>query len=318
VSGSGKSSVVRHLLKNAAEQAVKKAHKEPLLYAGAKFYGLSQFDKVITIDQSPIGQTARADVSTYTELQPLIRSHFASLPHASIKGLKPGHFSPNHLRGMCRTCWGLGYKNIDLQFLPPVQIPCMACKGFRLNPISLEVLYKGKNFGQILQMRIEEAAVWFSEIPRIAKRLDVLMSVGLSYLQLGQEVATLSGGEAQRLRLSRELSKRDTGKTLYLIDEPTVGLHSEDTAKLLPIFHRLADRGNTLVVIEHNVDVMVNADYLIDLGPDAGEEGGRIMAMGTPEEVALAPYSKTAPFLKERLKGLKKDKPNSRAAAKQR
>ncbi|HEY4255280.1 MAG TPA: excinuclease ABC subunit UvrA [Chlamydiales bacterium] len=318
VSGSGKSSLARHLLKIAAETAVRKAHKEPLVYLGTKFYGLSRFDKVITIDQTPIGQTARADVSTYTELQPLIRSHFASLTLAEMKGLKPGHFSPNHKRGMCRTCWGLGYKNVDLQFLPPVQVPCDACKGFRLNPISLEVLYKGKNFGQILRMRIEEAMVWFSEIPRIAKRLDILASVGLSYLQLGQEVATLSGGEAQRLRLSRELSKRDTGKTLYLIDEPTVGLHSEDTAKLLPIFHRLADRGNTLVIIEHNVDVIVNADHVIDLGPDAGENGGVVMAVGTPEEVALSTTSKTAPFLRERLKLEKTRKPSARVAAKQR
>ena len=300
VSGSGKSSLIRHLLKPAAELASRKKHKEPLVLHNTQFYGLT-FDKVITIDQSPIGQTARADVSTYTELQPLIRSHFAQMPQAAIKGLKPGHFSPNHLRGMCRTCWGLGYRNVDLQFLPPVQVPCDACKGYRLNPVSLEVQYKGKNFGQVLQLCVEEALVWFSEIPRIVKRLETLAAVGLSYLQLGQEVATLSGGEAQRLRLSRELAKRDTGNTLYLIDEPTVGLHSEDVAKLLPIFHRLADKGNTLIVIEHNVDVMVNADYVIDLGPGAGVEGGKIMAVGTPEEVAAAKDSRTAPFIRERL-----------------
>jgi excinuclease ABC subunit A len=277
VSGSGKSSLMSYL----------KKHPE--------------FDKIITVDQSPIGQTSRADVTTYTEIQPLIRAHYAALPLALTKGLQPRHFSPNHLRGMCRTCWGLGYKMVDLQFLPSVRVPCEACKGCRLNPISLEVKYKGKHFGEVLQMTVAEALEWFSAIPRIVKRFEKLVEVGLPYLQLGQELTSLSGGEAQRLRLSRELSKRETGNTLYLIDEPTVGLHPEDVLKLLKIFHSLADRKNTLVIIEHNIDVIANADYIIDLGPDAGEEGGQVMATGTPEEVALSKKSKTAKYLKSVL-----------------
>ena len=302
VSGSGKSTLIRHLLKPAAEMAVNNSRrKEPIEYMGAKFFGLD-FEKLVTIDQSPIGQTARADVSTYTDIQPLIRSHFASLTQAAIKGLQPRHFSPNHKSGMCRTCWGLGYKTVDLQFLPSVRVPCEACRGFRLNPISLEVHYKGKHLGEILTMSVEEALQWFSAIPRIVKRLETLVSVGLAYLKLGQEIASLSGGEAQRLRLSRELAKREAGKTLYLIDEPTVGLHSEDVLKLLNIFHKLADKKNTLIIIEHNVDVLANADYIIDLGPDAGINGGKIMATGTPEEIAGSKHSRTAKYLKEHLK----------------
>lgn len=282
VSGSGKSSLLSYLKQS------------------------QDFEKVIAIDQSPIGQTSRADVSTYTEIQPLIRAHFAEMPLAQMKGLQPRHFSPNHLRGMCRTCWGLGYKMVDLQFLPAVRICCEACHGHRLNPISLEVRYKGKHFGEVLQMNIQEAYAWFAPIPRLAKRLEKLMEVGLSYLQLGQELTSLSGGEAQRLRLSRELAKRESGKTLYLIDEPTVGLHPEDILKLLKIFHHLADKKNTLVLIEHNLDVIVNADYLIDLGPDAGDQGGEVMAHGTPEEVALSKTSRTAKYIKELLETVRK------------
>jgi excinuclease ABC subunit A len=277
VSGSGKSSLLSYLTKN------------------------KEFDKIISIDQSPIGQTSRADVSTYTDIQPLIRAHYASLPLAQAKGLQPRHFSPNHLRGMCRTCWGLGYKMVDLQFLPAVRVTCEACHGQRLNPISLEVRYKGKHFGEVLQMSVEEALQWFSAIPPLAKRLEKLLEVGLPYLRLGQELVSLSGGEAQRLRLSRELAKRATGNTLYLIDEPTVGLHPEDVLKLLKIFHQLADKQNTLVIIEHNIDVIVNADYLIDLGPDAGAEGGCVMATGTPEEVSRSKTSRTAKYIQEVL-----------------
>jgi excinuclease ABC subunit A len=302
VSGSGKSTLMRHLLKPAAEIAVNSSKKMPVIeYLGSSFYGLESFEKVISIDQSPIGQTSRSDVSTYTEIQPLIRAHYAALPLAQAKGLQPRHFSPNHLRGMCRTCWGLGYKTVDLQFLPFVRIVCESCKGCRLNPISLEVQYKGKHLGQILTMTVEEALSFFSAIPKVAKRLETLIAVGLDYLQLGQELASLSGGEAQRLRLSRELSKRESGKTLYLIDEPTVGLHSEDVLKLLKIFHRLADKKNTLLIVEHNMDVIVNADYVIDLGPDAGEEGGQIVAQGTPEEVAQSAESKTGRFMSQVL-----------------
>lgn len=277
VSGSGKSTLMSYLRK------------------------CTEFEKVILIDQSPIGQTSRADVSTYSEVQPLLRGHYASLPLSLVKGLQPRHFSPNHLRGMCRTCWGLGYKTVDLQFLPSVKIPCEACHGHRLNPISLEVRYKGKHFGEIFQMTVDEALQFFSLIPRIVKRLEKLVEVGLPYLQLGQSLASLSGGEAQRLRLSCELAKRESGKTLYLIDEPTVGLHPEDVLKLLKIFHHLADKKNTLVIVEHNMDVIANADYIIDLGPDAGDDGGRVMAAGTPEEVSRVKTSRTSVYLKYML-----------------
>jgi excinuclease ABC subunit A len=259
------------------------------------------FEKIVVVDQNPIGQTSRADVSTYSDLFPLIRAHYASLPLAIAKGLMPKHFSPNHLRGMCRTCWGLGYKTVNLQFLPSVQITCEACKGFRLNPISLEIQYKGKHLGEVFSMTIQEASQWFALLPRIAKRLEQLIDAGLGYLQLGQSLTSLSGGEAQRLRLARELAKRETGNTLYLIDEPTVGLHPDDVAKLLKIFHRLADKKNTLVIVEHNMDVIANADYVIDLGPDAGDRGGQVMAEGTPEQVAAAKRSRTAKYLAEVL-----------------
>ncbi len=298
VSGSGKSTLMRGLIKPAAE--IKKK-TEPLEYEGTKFWGLKEFEKVITVDQSPIGQTARADVGTYAEIMPFIRGHFAELPAAKAKGLQGRHFSPNHMRGMCRTCWGLGYKTVDLQFLPAVRVTCESCKGLRLTPLSLEVRYRGKNVGEILKLTAMEAMQIFSEIPKVYKRLKLLDDVGLSYLQLGSELAALSGGEAQRLRLSRELAKRETGKTLYLIDEPTVGLHSVDIERLLPIFHKLADKKNTLIIIEHNLDIIAGADYVIDLGPDAGEKGGQIMAKGTPEEVAKSKVSRTAPYLKKHL-----------------
>ncbi|MBF8262386.1 MAG: uvrA-A [Parachlamydiales bacterium] len=303
VSGSGKSTLIRQLLRPAAEFAAGRSKKlEPFEYLGAHFHGLTAFEKVLTIDQSPIGQTARADVSTYTEIQPLIRGYFAQLPQAKAKGLQPRHFSPNHFRGMCRTCWGMGYRTVDLQFLPSVRVPCDSCKGSRLNPISLEIRYKEKHFGQILEMTVSDALIFFSAIPRIAKRLQTLIDVGLGYLQLGQEVASLSGGEAQRLRLSRELAKREMGTTLYLIDEPSVGLHSEDIVKLLAIFHRLADKKNTLVLIEHHLDIIANADYVIDLGPEAGDAGGRVVATGTPEEIIRVKKSYTGRYLADILK----------------
>ncbi len=302
VSGSGKSTLMRYLLKNAAQIATSSRKKiAEVRYGGALFYGLDDFEHVISIDQSPIGQTARSDVSTYTEIQPLIRSHFSQLPLARAKGFLPRNFSPNHLRGMCRTCMGLGYRTVDLQFLPAVRMTCEACKGFRLNPLSLEIRYKEKHFGQVFEMQISDALEFFSAIPRLYKRLQTLVDVGLDYLQLGTETASLSGGEAQRLRLSRELSKREIGKTLYLIDEPTVGLHSEDIAKLLAILQRLADKKNTIILIEHNLDVIANADYVVDLGPEAGQGGGAIVAQGTPEEVARAKNSYTGRYLAQLL-----------------
>ncbi len=302
VSGSGKSTLMRHLLQPAALLALRQSkEQEPLHYGGASFWGLSAFERVICIDQSPIGQTARADVGTYSDLMPYFRAHFAELPLAKMKGLRPAHFSPNHLKGMCRTCWGMGYKTVDLQFLPAVKTVCEACRGQRLNPISLEVRYRDKNFGDLFSLSIADAAKHFCAIPRIAKKLKILEEAGLSYLKLGQGLATLSGGEAGRLRLSRELAKREGGKTLYLIDEPSIGLHSEDVAKLLPIFHTLAHKKNTLIIIEHNLDIIANADYIVDLGPGAGIEGGRILCKGTPEEIASDATTKIAPYLAQKL-----------------
>jgi excinuclease ABC subunit A len=298
VSGSGKSTLVRHLLRPAAERAVS-SYKflEPVELLGARLYGLSEFQRVISVDQSPIGQTIRADVSTYSELMPLLRSHFAALPEAKARGLLAKHFSPNHKAGMCRTCWGLGFRRVDLQFLPSVQVECEGCKGYRLNPLSLEVNYKGEHLGRLLKKTVDQALLFFADHPRIVRKLATLASVGLGYLPMGQEVQTLSGGEAQRLRLSRELAKRESGDTLYIIDEPSVGLHTDDIAKLIPIFQKLADKKNTLILIEHNLDLIAASDHVIDLGPDAGPGGGEIIAFGSPEEVARSSLSKTAPFL---------------------
>lgn len=302
VSGSGKSSLMNDLLRPAAQTALSSRKPADLVeYAGAKITGLDQFDKLLVLDQNPIGQTNRADVSTYTDLLPPLRTFFAGLPEAKTRGLEGKHFSFNHKRGMCKTCWGLGFRNIQMQFLPPVKVVCESCHGYRLNPLSLQVKFKGKHLGEILQMTVVEARDFLSFHPKILRIIDTLIAVGLGYLQLAQEIATLSGGEAQRLRLSRELSKRSTGKTLYLLDEPTIGLHSEDILKLLSIFHALVEKGNTIILIEHNLDIMVSCDYLIDLGPEAGAKGGHVVAAGTPEEVAKHPTSYTAKYLKQAL-----------------
>jgi excinuclease ABC subunit A len=255
------------------------------------------FEQVLVLTQSPIGHTNRADISTYTDLLTPLRYFFASLPAAKMRGLEPKHFSFNHKKGMCTHCFGLGTRTIPLQFLPPVKIECEECHGFRLNPLSLQVHYKGKHLGEILKMTVEEAKEFLLPIPKVVRIVDTLIAVGLGYLQLDQEIATLSGGEAQRLRLSRELSKRAKQKIAYLLDEPTIGLHQEDIVKLLPIFHTLVDKGHTLIVIEHNLDLIANADYLIDLGPEAGALGGHLVATGTPEEVAKCPTSHTGRYL---------------------
>jgi excinuclease ABC subunit A len=290
VSGSGKSTLINDLLRPAAL----KSSPVP-----AKITGLEHFDKVLVLDQNPIGQTNRSDISTYTDLLSPLRTFFASLPEAKTRGLQPKNFSFNHRKGMCTTCQGLGTRTISLQFLPPVKVTCESCHGFRLNPQSLLVTTKGKHLGHVLDMTVDEAKEWLIPIPKAIRILETLISVGLGYLKLGQEIATLSGGEAQRLRLSRELSKRSTGKTLYLLDEPTIGLHSEDIAKLLLIFHTLVSKGNTLIVIEHNLDVIANADHLVDLGPGAGIHGGTIVCTGTPEQVAQHPSSLTGHYLRE-------------------
>lgn len=304
VSGSGKSTLMHDLLQPAAIQAVA-SRADSAEVEKAKITGFSAFEKVIVLEQNPIGQTNRADVGTYVDMLSPLRIFFAALPIAQARGLQPKHFSFNHKQGMCSHCHGLGTRTVLLQFLPPVHVPCESCRGYRLNPVSLQVEYKGKHLGHIFQMTVEDAIAFLPPIPKVMRMLTTLMEVGLGYLQIGQEVATLSGGEAQRLRLARELSKRSKGKILYLLDEPTIGLHNEDIAKLLPIFHTLVDQGNTLIIIEHNLDLIAQADYLIDLGPDAGSQGGRLMAEGTPEEVAKAPRSRTAPFLAEHLHFLK-------------
>ncbi|KIC76954.1 UvrABC system protein A [Neochlamydia sp. TUME1] len=296
VSGSGKSTLMHQVIQPAVQKGLYKSYE--ISADIAKVEGIENFDKVITIDQNPLGHTVRSDVGTYVDLLARLRDFFSSLPAAKAKGLQGKHFSYNHRRGMCTHCWGMGYKRIEMHFLPPIRVVCEECQGQRLNPVSLEITYKGKNFGQYLSLTINEARHVFENHPRIAKILDTLIAVGLGYLKLGQETVSLSGGEAQRLKLSRELTKRSTGKTLYLLDEPTTGLHSDDIKKLLIVLHKLVDKGNTMIVIEHNIDVIKNGDFIVDLGPEAGERGGEIVAIGTPEEIAQNPTSITGKYLK--------------------
>jgi excinuclease ABC subunit A len=299
VSGSGKSTLVNDLLRPAVEKGLSKKEKgkKNLEYMGAQFTGIDACDKLLVLDQNPIGHTNRADISTYVDLLAPLRYFFASLPEAEIRGLMPKHFSFNHKKGMCPTCWGLGVRTIPMQFLPPVKVTCESCQGYRLNPLSLKVTTKGKHLGHILHMNVEEALAFLPPIPKAVRILETLLSVGLGYVQLGQEIATLSGGEAQRLRLVRELAKRSLGHTLYLFDEPTVGLHADDIVKLLKIFHRLIEKGHTVLIIEHNLDVIASADYIIDMGPGSGAQGGTIVATGTPEQIARNKASLTGKYL---------------------
>lgn len=299
VSGSGKSTLLHDVLQPAVEQGINS--KDKVDYKGSTVKGISHFDKIISIDQNPIGHTARSDVGTYVDILGRMREFFASLPLARSKGLQGKHFSYNHRRGMCTACWGLGYKRVEMYFLPPIRVVCEDCHGLRLNPVSLEVTYAGKNFGQYLDMTVDEVRAVFQNHPRIIRPLDTLISVGLGYLKLGQEMASLSGGEAQRIKLSRELAKRSTGQTLYLLDEPTTGLHSDDIKKLLSVLQRLVDKGNTMVIIEHNLDIIKNADYIVELGPEAGDAGGELVFTGTPEEIVKHPTSWTAKYLKDKL-----------------
>lgn len=304
VSGSGKSSLLTGLIYPAALEAIH-TKKSEITYSNAYFSNLT-VDKLLMLDQNLIGQTSRSDITTYVDLLGSLRSFFSALPEARRRGLTPKNFSFNHPKGMCTTCQGHGIRHISLQFLPDVSITCESCKGFRLNPLSLTVQYKGQHLGHILYMTVEQAISFLPPIPKAMRILQTLRSVGLGYLALGQEIATLSGGEAQRLRLSRELSKSTRGHTLYLFDEPSVGLHADDIAKLIPIFQKLVDKGHTVIMIEHNLDLLASADYLIDLGPGSGVEGGKLMAKGTPEEVAKNLKSKTAPYLREHLNFLRK------------
>jgi excinuclease ABC subunit A len=302
VSGAGKSTLMIDLIKPAVEKVLlSKSKQDHMLIDQCEIRGISYFDKCLTLDQNPAGHTNRADVSTYVDVLTPLRHLFAALPEAKRRGLQAKNFSFNHKKGMCNACFGLGVKNVTLQFLPSVKIPCDSCKGYRLNPLSLQVFFKGKHLGEALQMTVEDALFFFDAIPKVRRILETLVSVGLGYVKLGQEIASLSGGETQRLRLSRELAKRSSGKTLYLLDEPSIGLHSEDIAKLAKIFQSLADKGNTLIMVEHNLDLMAGADFIIDIGPEAGDHGGELIAFGTPEEVSRHKKSHTAKYLREHL-----------------
>ena len=258
-------------------------------------------DKIINIDQTPIGRTPRSNPATYVGVFNDIRDLFASLPDAKARGYKPGRFSFNVKGGRCENCLGAGTITIEMNFLPDVYVCCDVCHGRRFNQETLEVRYRGKSIDDVLNMTIEEAASFFCHIPHIAHKLETLVSVGLGYIQLGQSALTLSGGEAQRVKLANELSRRSTGKTLYILDEPTTGLHFADVKQLMEVIARLVDQGNTVVMIEHNLDVIMQADYIIDLGPEGGSGGGEIIAEGTPEQVALVEKSYTGYYIKEKL-----------------
>jgi excinuclease ABC subunit A len=261
--------------------------------------GLDEIDKVIDIDQSPIGRTPRSNPATYTGTFDMIRDLFSKTPDAKIRGYQQGRFSFNVKGGRCESCRGDGVLKIEMHFLPDVYVPCEICKGKRYNRETLEVKYKGKSIADILQMNIEEAVEFFKAIPKIHRKLETLLEVGLGYIRMGQPATTLSGGEAQRVKLASELSKRSTGSTLYILDEPTTGLHFEDVRRLLAVLHRLVDQGNTVLVIEHNLDVIKTADWVIDLGPEGGNGGGEIIATGTPEAIATNERSHTGRFLKD-------------------
>lgn len=300
VSGSGKSTLINDTLFPLAQNALNRAEKTD--FAPYKsIEGLEYFDKVIDINQSPIGRTPRSNPATYTGLFTPIRELFAGVPEARARGYNPGRFSFNVRGGRCEACQGDGVLKVEMHFLPDVYVPCDQCKGKRYNRETLEIRYKGKTIHQVLDMTVEEAREFFDAIPMIARKLQTLMDVGLSYIRLGQSSTTLSGGEAQRVKLATELSKRDTGKTLYILDEPTTGLHFADIKQLLEVLHRLRDQGNTIVVIEHNLDVIKTADWIVDLGPEGGSGGGQIIATGTPEEVSKVKGSHTARFLKDIL-----------------
>ncbi|MFO2000045.1 excinuclease ABC subunit UvrA [Pseudomonas aeruginosa] len=300
VSGSGKSTLINNTLFPITATALNGATTLEVAPYDS-FDGLQHLDKVVDIDQSPIGRTPRSNPATYTGLFTPIRELFSGVPEARSRGYGPGRFSFNVKDGRCEACQGDGVIKVEMHFLPDIYVPCDVCKGKRYNRETLEIRYKGKSIHEVLEMTIEEAREFFDAVPALARKLQTLMDVGLSYIKLGQSATTLSGGEAQRVKLSRELSKRDTGKTLYILDEPTTGLHFADIQQLLDVLHRLRDHGNTVVVIEHNLDVIKTADWLVDLGPEGGSKGGQIIANGTPEQVAEMPQSHTGHFLKPLL-----------------
>jgi len=301
VSGSGKSTLINHTLYPLAATTLNKA---TTLKASPheRLEGLEHLDKVVDIDQSPIGRTPRSNPATYTGIFTPVRELFAGTQEARARGYKPGRFSFNVKGGRCEACQGDGVIKVEMHFLPDIYVPCEVCDGRRYNRETLEVTYKGKNIYEVLEMTIEEAREFFDAVPALQRRLQTLLDVGLSYVKLGQAATTLSGGEAQRVKLARELSRRDTGRTLYILDEPTTGLHFQDIQMLLDVLNRLRDHGNTIVVIEHNLDVIKTADWIVDLGPEGGDGGGRVIAQGTPEKVAKAKGSHTGRFLKSMLK----------------
>ncbi len=301
VSGSGKSTLVNETLQPILSQHFYRSLKAPMPYKAIE--GLKNVDKVVNVDQSPIGRTPRSNPATYTGVFSDIRSLFVNLPEAKIRGYKPGRFSFNVKGGRCEACGGNGYRTIEMNFLPDVMVPCEVCHGKRYNRETLEVRYKGKSIADILDMTINQAVEFFENVPNILHKIKTIQDVGLGYIKIGQPSTTLSGGESQRVKLATELSKRDTGKTLYILDEPTTGLHFEDIRILMDVLNRLVDRGNTVVVIEHNMDVIKLADHIIDMGPDGGRNGGMVVATGTPEEVVASGKGYTAKFLKKELEG---------------
>ena len=298
VSGSGKSSLINGTLHPLLSQKFYRSLQEPLPYK--EVMGIENIDKVVTVDQSPLGRSPRSNPATYTGVFTEIRKLFVELPDSKIRGYKPGRFSFNIAGGRCETCKGNGYRTIEMNFLPDVLVPCETCHGKRYNRETLEVRFKGKSISDVLDMTVNQAVEFFENVPAILKKIKVLQDIGLGYIKLGQPSSTLSGGENQRVKLATELAKKDTGKTLFILDEPTTGLHFEDIRVLLKVINRLADKGNTIVIIEHNLDVIKSADYIIDLGPEGGREGGLIVAQGTPETVANT-NTHTARFLKEEL-----------------
>jgi excinuclease ABC subunit A len=295
VSGSGKSTLINDTLYQAVARHLYDSAEEPAAHDEVE--GLEHFDKVISVDQSPIGRTPRSNPATYTGLFTPIRELFAQVKEARERGYGPGRFSFNVKGGRCEACQGDGLIKVEMHFLPDVYVPCDVCHGQRYNRETLEIRYKGKNISEVLGMTVEQAFAFFEPVPAVARKLATLLDVGLGYITLGQSATTLSGGEAQRVKLALELSKRDTGRTLYILDEPTTGLHFHDIEMLLTVLHRLRDHGNTVVVIEHNLDVIKTADWIVDLGPEGGAGGGRVIAEGPPEVVAQVPESHTGHYL---------------------
>ena len=300
VSGSGKSSLVNEILYKSLARKLNRARIIPGKHE--EILGVEQLDKVIAIDQSPIGRTPRSNPATYTGVFDLIRDLFASTADAKAKGYSKGRFSFNVKGGRCEACGGDGILKIEMHFLPDVYVPCEVCGGKRYNRETLDVKYKGKSIYDVLNMTVEEALDFFENVPSIRRKIETLNDVGLSYIRLGQPSTTLSGGEAQRIKLATELSRRSTGKTIYILDEPTTGLHFADVHKLIEILKRLSEGGNTVVVIEHNLDVTKTADYIIDIGPEGGDRGGTVIAQGTPEEVAANPISYTGQYVAKYLR----------------